>query len=247
MANRIHDILQGFAPEVTEDLDEAGYFEIDDDTKKLGIVAVLGAIGLGVRGKITKKLYKKALIKNEKVWPQVWSNYAHGGLAKGARKFAREYSVTMPKMGTPADFNKADLFVRQYYEQRGLDLVTSLSDTDVKRLKGYVWSERNLPKNEFLESLKQKYVFDGSGSRLNMIKNVEINRAEQGGEYGYAREEGYNFKTWHTRNDDRVRPEHADQEGMQIEIDGVFPNEEEFPGQYSINCRCWLTYEKDES
>ena len=60
-------------------------------------------------------------------------------------------------------------------------------------------------------------------------------------------------KTWRTMDDDKVREAHEYLEGMTVGIDerfytfdgdsAMFPGDFSLP-QNSINCRCWLTYNK---
>lgn len=45
-------------------------------------------------------------------------------------------------------------------------------------------------------------------------------------------ENGIEHFVWHTMKDDRVRPEHAEREGL------VFSINDELPGE-DFNCRCW--------
>lgn len=45
-------------------------------------------------------------------------------------------------------------------------------------------------------------------------------------------ENGIEYFVWHTMKDDRVRPEHAEREGL------VFSINDELPGE-DFNCRCW--------
>jgi hypothetical protein len=243
MANKIHKIMQDFADPVTDELDEAGYFDLTEDQKK-DIVALLMAIGLGTRGKLTKKLSNLAIAKNSKIWPDVWESIELPGLQKGSLRAAIKYNLPKPAIMSKSIMD-VEPFVKDYYETHSLEFVTSLSETDIKRLRSYVWLNRDVTQEEFVDSLRNKYIFDGAGKRFAMIRRVELNRAEQGGEFGYVKQEGLKYKTWNTMKDNVVRPEHAEQEGLQIEIDEVFPDGEEWPGQYSINCRCWLTYQEE--
>lgn len=43
---------------------------------------------------------------------------------------------------------------------------------------------------------------------------------------------------WLSAGDDKVRPEHVENDGQIIDKGGVFPSGEHYPGEDSINCRC---------
>lgn len=45
-------------------------------------------------------------------------------------------------------------------------------------------------------------------------------------------------KKWLSAGDDKVRPEHAENDEQIVDKDGAFPNGEHYPGEHSINCRC---------
>ena len=69
-------------------------------------------------------------------------------------------------MGTPLDENLLEQLTRQYYEEHNLNFVKSLSETDVRRLRGYIWMGKDKKPDEFVNWLKGRYVFDASGGRL---------------------------------------------------------------------------------
>ena len=45
-------------------------------------------------------------------------------------------------------------------------------------------------------------------------------------------------KKWLSAGDDKVRPEHAENDNEIVDKDGAFSNGEHYPGEHSINCRC---------
>ena len=241
-----HKTMQDFAPDVQRELKKAGYFDLSDE-QKATLATFIASIGLGIYGRLTKILKQIAEMKNEEVFPIVWRTSMYPGLYRGAYEIAEKYGLRTPLMGSPLDVTHSEQFMRQYYEQHSLEFVKSLTETDIKRMRGYIWMDRNLPEEEFVASLKTKYVFDGDGARFKLIHRVETNRAEQAGQLMYSEQEGMKYKTWHTMQDSRVREEHAAQDDMQIGIDEVFPNGERFPGEQSIGCRCWLTYESEKN
>ena len=115
----------------------------------------------------------------------------------------------------------------------------------ISRLRGYVWMDRNVPKEEFLDSLKSKYIFDGEESRFARIFKTETQRADNGGSRGYVEQNG---ATWKRRIGRYVypwpRPSHqADIDIGWIPFDERYPNTDEmFSAESEINCYCHDEY-----
>jgi hypothetical protein len=88
---------------------------------------------------------------------------------------------------------------------------------------------------------------------LRTLRAERISRTESGRAYMEAGQETMRqavdsglvsrvIKIWHTVGDDRVRDEHADMEGQERELapnDQPYSNGEMYPGENSINCRCY--------
>jgi hypothetical protein len=239
-----HRILADFYDEVEDELDDAGYFELSDDDKK-SIRALLGALGFGVGGALTTGILKKAMLKNREVWPIVWEEAVYPSLARGASEAASAYDLIKPEIGTALDLSDADRFMRQYYEQHSLKFVRSLSQTDVRRLRGYVWMERDKTPEEFAQAMKDRYVFDASNKRLEVIFRTEVHRAEEGGTHGFV---GENGARWKRRIGRYVgvwpRETHrADIAVGWIPYGEVYPvTGEMFSGESEINCYCHDEY-----
>jgi len=84
-----------------------------------------------------------------------------------------------------------------------------------------------------------------SRSRAKLVARTETTRAWNGAQRSgmsrYQKAAGkVVMKTWLSAQDDRVRDEHMDLDGMQIPVDDEFPNGLTEPGE--PNCRCTLTY-----
>jgi len=238
---KAHQILKDFIPVVVDDLDDEDYFDLEESDKK-SRSRLWKILGLGIGGALSKKLFDKAMVKNREVLPIINENVMIPGVIKGASRTAMEYDL-------PLDTSRIDVLTRQYYEEHSLEFVRSLSETDVRRLRGYVWMERDKTPGEFAAAMKDRYVFDGSGSRLETIFRTETHRAVQGGASGLANESG---ATWKRRIGRYVdiwpRPTHQEDIDLGwIPIDEAYPNTGEmFSGESEINCYCHDEYSFDE-
>jgi hypothetical protein len=75
----------------------------------------------------------------------------------------------------------------------------------------------------------------------NRISRTEAQQAYQLGMYNTFQRSGVKKHAWVTVGDDRVRPEHTDNEAAgPIKVGAFFPSGEQYPGQSSPNCRCTL-------
>ena len=234
---KAHQILKDFIPVVVDDLDEEDYFDLEESDKK-SRSRLWKILGLGIGGALSKKLFDKAMVKNREVLPIINENVMVPGVIKGASRTAMEY-------GLPLDASRIDLLTRQYFEEHSLEFVRSLSETDVRRLRGYVWMERGKTPGEFAAAMKDRYVFDGGGARFETIFRTETHRAVQGGSNGLANESG---ATWKRRIGRYVdiwpRPTHQEDIDLGwIPIDEAYPNTGEmFSGESEINCYCHDEY-----
>jgi len=91
---------------------------------------------------------------------------------------------------------------------------------------------------EVAEKLKVKY-------HIPLVRGEKIARTETQQAFNGAcndmyRRSGVKYHTWSTVGDDRVRPEHLDNDGSKVEMGKEFPSGQLHPGDgpLSINCRC---------
>ena len=74
------------------------------------------------------------------------------------------------------------------------------------------------------------------------IARTETQEAFQSAQYEMYRRSGVPRHTWFTVGDDRVRPEHNDNDGVEVEIGKEFPSGQLHPGDntggLAVNCRC---------
>lgn len=92
-----------------------------------------------------------------------------------------------------------------------------------------------------------------SKERALLIAQNESNSVHNFADYEQAKRDGKTYKTWITENDERVRLEHAEVDGMKIPINEKFAvgsDLMDFPHDYLngtpgnlINCRCVCLYE----
>ncbi len=226
---KAHQILKDFIPVVVDDLDEEGYFDLEESDKK-SRSRLWKILGLGIGGALSKKLFDHAMKKNLEVLPFVQNDIIRPAI----------FNI----VGTPLDESRISLLVHQYYDEHSMKFVKDLSETDVRRIRGYVWMERDKTPGEFAAAMKDRYVFDGSGSRLETIFRTETHRAENGGAFmlngdnaNWKRRIGRYVAPW-------PRETHlADIEEGWIPIDEAYPNTGEmFSGESEINCYCHDEY-----
>jgi HK97 family phage portal protein len=74
--------------------------------------------------------------------------------------------------------------------------------------------------------------------RASTIARTEVHNTYQKGHIEGYIQAGVEIKIWVTVGDDRVREEHAMNDGVEVPIHQRFPNGEMYPGESSINCRC---------
>jgi SPP1 gp7 family putative phage head morphogenesis protein len=134
----------------------------------------------------------------------------------------------------------------RYIKEHGGEIITNMSRTDQKRLTQFIWSNANEHERPLAKAIDKqpnlRYILDRGNHRTETIIRTEKARATRYGAMNYASDWGAKTKTWHTAGDHRVRPSHRALGGSEIPIGEEFPHEGMFPGEQSINCRCFLTY-----
>ena len=225
---KAHQILKDFIPVVIDDLNDEDYFDLEESDKK-SRSRLWKILGLGIGGALSLKLFEHAMKKNLEALPIIQDEVMRPALLKVA-----------DTIGTPLDPTDLDRLVRHYYEEHSMKFVKDLSETDVRRIRGYVWMERDKTPGEFSDAMKDRYVFDGSGSRLETIFRTETHRAVNGGTF-ILNEDNANWKRRIGRYVDILpRPTHQDDIDLGwIPIDEEYPNTGEmFSGESEINCYC---------
>lgn len=139
------------------------------------------------------------------------------------------------------DFSTPSEMLRQL-DRRAEFFITSMLDTDFDRLKALILAgmEEGISVPELARRIRD-YFDDVSLNRAKTIARTETGRlVSQATEEAYKQSEVVTGKEWLSAEDDRVRPEHVENNGVIVATDGTFPNGERYPGDNSINCRCAL-------
>jgi len=138
-------------------------------------------------------------------------------------------------------------------EQRAEFFIGSMLDTDFKQLKKIIMDGMKAGKGvDEIGRLMRDYFDDMSVARAKTIARTETGRLiSSATNEAYKQSEFVTGKEWLTAKDADVRPadnpalagslnDHVQNEGKIVDKGGIFPNGEEYPGQYTINCRCVL-------
>jgi len=222
--NRIHNILNSFAPRIVDAVAETGYFEMSDE----------GEIN-EIPSSFWRGITKASITKNEAVWDVAYRAFSSPALDRGIARVAKDLNL-----GT-APLTWHSQTTRQYFEDRSLQFVKDLSTTDKIRLRGYLFSHFGDHEKAFAKFVSERsYICDGNLARLRMIKRTETHTATEGGSFRYAYNAGARFKQWWTVGDNRVRESHRRLHGEIRAIDDPFDNGLLLPGE--VNCRCWVAY-----
>ena len=234
----INHILQKFGPKILQYLKSVGYFDHEGAYQPTDMIS---------RQAMTKYL-AASKVKNAAVWAVMEKTLLPELEGTGAA-FIEAYglidSIPVKKIAT------------DYIKERGGYAIKRMTQTDQKRLTAFIWNDAG--QNErvlgpmILKEPNLASLVDGSGARARTIVRTEKGRATRAGSQEFAGNAGATTKTWHTVRDTRVRPtnkndigvpgkDHRMLEGKKIKIDAEFEAEGQFPGEKSINCRCWLEY-----
>lgn len=144
---------------------------------------------------------------------------------------------------------KLDPYIRQHIDQIVDEVVdvTEKHEPLTETETGFDWEEDE-------ESEEDEQAYWTSLRRAMLISANEANAFENYSEYREAKAQGKTRKRWVTMLDEKVRFTHAEAEGEDVDIDGLFsvggyqmrfPMDAEYgaPPQETINCRCACQYE----
>lgn len=197
------------------------------------------------RDEITPKLAKKNLA----FWAAIFSPVILPGIVKGMRS---EPTVPQPKVIIkgwqqevipPTEPRKIVNFAKKYFEERGLELCKSLTETDLARLKEDLKNNWGKGEEAFSEKFKESYPV--SKSRLETIYRSERHISEYAGVMERAKEAGHSYKRWETIGDERTCDVCLAMDGEIVSIDEKFSNGQMFPSAHP-NCRCSATTYSEE-
>lgn len=228
-------ILQKFGPEITQYLQSVGFF---DKTGQYEITDFLRMIDGELV--LTPDRYAKAYLeasteKNREVWG-VMEKWLFPEMQNFGKDFIDVYGLK-----PPIDVKQ---IATDFMEKEGGILVKRMTATDQKRLVKFIWA--NSQKNErqlARQILKEPHLKEiVGGHRVATIIRTERNHAIGHGANEMANKAGATTKTWHAVGDRRTRASHRKLSGSTWSIDEDIPGEGQYPGQISINCRCYLEY-----
>ena len=142
------------------------------------------------------------------------------------------YTSASEELGVIAD-DVAEFLPKDYMDEREKEVYRKFDDKD--------FSER-----------VTEYAEMGDASNILRVAETDGNRVYNAGGLLGAKGKA-KTKTWNTMEDDRVRDTHDYLEQMTVPIDGEFytydGDHARYPGDFtkpqnSINCRCFLTFDK---
>jgi len=127
-------------------------------------------------------------------------------------------------------------------DRRAEFFTSSMLETDFEKLKEIIVN--SMEEGEGIPQLANRiegYFEDVSKDRARTIARTETSRlVSQATQESYRQSAVVTGKEWISSKDDRVRPEHQENDGQIVGPDEKFQNGERYPGDNSINCRCAL-------
>ncbi len=197
-----------------------------------------------------EELRPKLAKKNWLLWALIFSPVILPGITKGMRT---EPTVRQPKVIIkgkeqsiipPVEPRKVVDYAQKYFEEHGLELCKSLTETDLNRIKGDLKTNWNKGPDAFKEAFKESYPV--SKSRLEAIYRSERHIAEYNGVLERAKHAGHEYKRWETVGDERTCDVCLAMDGEFAPLSEPFSNGQFIPSAH-VNCRCSATtYTEDE-
>lgn len=242
----IHSELASFGPEITDYLDAMGFWDIEG---KYNPVDVLTSAPASAKREYLAESKKK----NSRVWDLVKALIVPAAIGVGIATIRRDYKPQIARQVAKDELKAvkpsrptAQDYQNQYIRERGGEFITKMTKTDQQKIVAFLWSNRNEHERPLAKTISQQpnlqYILDRGNHRTETIARTEKARATRYGAMHFAKDNGAKTKTWRTAGDRRVRPSHQSLSGSEIPIGEEFPHEGMFPGEQSINCRCFLTY-----
>jgi hypothetical protein len=190
-----------------------------------------------------KKLALALQSNNQEIWSTLWKSGVDVAFNTGQKAAIGEaIQAGLDKTKVVKRLTQTELRDK-YFQDRGLEFVTSLSATDIDRLKPILADNLNMGEAEFARKYADSV---SSPDRLEVIKRTESHRASMWSQNEHQKSIGARWKRRLTAGDGRVseggrvRDEHQDDadEGW-ISFSDPYPyTGEDYPGSDSVNCRC---------
>ena len=194
---------------------------------------------------------EKSIQKNWKLWLTMFTPFVLPAFVKGVSgQVTLPYDARQSVQANAPEPKVVVDYAKKYFEEHGLELVKTLSQTDCERLKVQLRDNWGKGPTEFKKSFEEDYA--NTKARLDAIYRTEYVTAQNEGILARSRDAGHKFKQWNAALDERTCPVCGDQ------LHGtIIPIEEEFTAvvehkngseEISVNgppahpnCRCVLT------
>jgi SPP1 gp7 family putative phage head morphogenesis protein len=170
---------------------------------------------------------------NWKLWVKAWQDAIQG---------AFEMGTVGDTVGTVAPALVGSDAAIKYFMEHGMELVKTLSQTDVQILKGQMVENWGKGEDAFKAAFEDQY---SGPARLDKIYRTEYVRAQNEGIVVRAKAAGHQYKMWRCPNDERSCPECVAMDYEVVGIDEEFSGGVMCPGLHP-NCRCVLISLEDE-
>lgn len=174
---------------------------------------------------------------NQKIWRTVWRSGAKDAYEQGAVQ-------TSIMVSGPVPVSEKD--AQKYFEKHGLELVKTLSDTDIKKFKAFMASPENwgISKEEFIA--KTRGIWSVSDKRAALIFDTELHEAYINGQKEYINRNIIPMgrkvkKTFHHSGKKHYRPSHLAMNKVTVDYAENYPNGITGPG--GPGCGCFETFE----
>lgn len=176
---------------------------------------------------------KKIVESNWNLWVKAWQDVIQN---------AFEMGTIGDTIGTVAPALMGGNEGLQYFLNHGMELVKTLSQTDIQILKGQMVENWGKGEDAFKAAFQDDY--DGP-ARLDKIYRTEYVKAQNEGVMVRAKRAGHQFKMWRCPNDERSCPECVELDYEVVPIDEMFSGGVMCPGLHP-NCRCVLISVEDQ-
>ena len=227
-------LLKSWSPDVISLLTQAGYFDLPRDSTKRELIA--RKIGLNPGGRVYRQVLQASGKKNQAISRIVLDEYSLREFKAGARDVAKQLNIPFSKY----DWNEG---AQEHFEKHGLQLVKSLTQTDINSLRERIQYDFNLNPKDFAKKYASSY--SCSPARLERIKRSESHTSAQAGGHNYAEQADCEFKQWQCHPREKwPRPTHRAVWNEIRKIEETFSLGLAFPSD--VNCRCFLLYFLDK-
>jgi len=182
---------------------------------------------------VLAKVKQRFINANWKLWTKAWQDVIQNAFDMG---------LAGDTIGTVAPAVGGMDAAMQYFMEHGMELVKTLSQTDIQLLKGQMVDNWGKGEDAFKAAFEDQY--DGS-ARLDRIYRTEYVRAQNEGIVVRAKAAGHQYKMWRCPNDERSCPECSAMDYEVVGIDEEFSGGVMTPGLHPF-CRCVLISVADE-